>query len=88
MIFFLTLPVKEPFHTKDFKRKKYGDAGLIYGKTENSYAELNEKAETVTTSYFVTSDFLLPIYSMLVTKNHQKFRSRSLVHEFSFTDIF
>ena len=76
------MPVKEPFHTKDFKWKKYGDAGLIYGKTEASYAELNEKAKTVTSSYFVTSGFLHSIYSMLVTKNHQKFRSRCLVHEF------
>ena len=32
--------------------------------------------------------FLQFTYSVLVAKNHQKIRSRCLVHEFFFTDIF
>ena len=55
---------------------------------EALYAELNERAEAATSSYSATGDFLQYIYSVLVTKNHQKIRSRCLVHEFSFTDIF
>ena len=43
--FFLTLTVREPFHRKDFKWKKYGGAGLISEKTEALYAELNERVE-------------------------------------------
>ena len=35
-------------------------------------------------NYFAAGDFL----PGLVAKNHQKFRSSCLVHEFSFTDIF
>ena len=33
-------------------------------------------------------DFLQYIYSVLVAKNHQKIRSRYLVHEFSYPDFF
>ena len=51
------------------------------------YAELNERAEAATSSYSVTGDFLL-FYSLPVTNNHQNIRSRCLVYEFSFTDIF
>ena len=68
--------------------KKYGGAGLISEKTEALYAELNERVEEATSSYSATSEFLQYIYSVLVAKNHQKIRSRCLVHEFSFTDIF
>ena len=38
-------------------------------KTEIFYAELNERAEAVTSSYSVTGDFLWYIYSVPVTKN-------------------
>ena len=62
MIFFITLTVSE---------SKYWGTGLIFGKTEAFYAELNERAETVTNSYSATGD-LQYIYSVLVTKNHQK----------------
>ena len=62
--------------------------GLISEKTEALYAELNERAEAATSSYSVTEIFLQYIYSVPVTKNHQKIRSRCLVHEFPFTDIF
>ena len=68
--------------------KKYGGAGLVSEKTEALYAELNERVEEATSSYSATSEFLQYIYSVLVAKNHQKIRSRCLVHEFSFTDIF
>ena len=49
--------------------------GLISGKIEALYAELNERLESATSSYFVTDNFLQFIYSVLVTKNHQKFMS-------------
>ena len=49
-----------------------GDTGLISEKTEVLYAELNERAEESTVSYSVTGDSLQYIYSVLVTKNHQK----------------
>ena len=39
-------------------------------------------------NYFETGEFLWYIYSALVAKNHQKIRSRCLVYEFFFTDIF
>ena len=44
--------------------------------------------EAVTGSYSVTGASLQYIYSVPVTKNHRNIRSRCLVHEFSFTDIF
>ena len=52
------------------------------------FVELNERVEAATSSYSVTGEFLQYIYSVLVVKNNQKIRSRCLVHEFSFTDIF
>ena len=55
---------------------------------EALYAELSKRAEAATSSYSATGDFLQYIYSVFVTKNHQKIRSGCLVHEFSFTDIF
>ena len=70
LIVVLTLIVRGPFHRKDFKWKKYGGTGLISEKTEAMYAELNESAEAVTSSYSATGDFLQYIYSVLVTKNH------------------
>ena len=70
--------------------KNMGGTGLISEekKREALYAEPNEKAEAATSSYSVTGDFLQYIYSVPVTKNYQKNRSRCLVHEFSFTDFF
>ena len=61
---------------------------LISEKTEVLYAELNERSEAAISSYSVKGDFLQYIHSVLVTKNNQNIRSRCLVHEFSFTDIF
>ena len=69
-------------------KKKYGGTGLISEKTETLYAELKKRAEAATGSYSVTGDFLQYIYSVLATTNHQNIRSRCLVHEFSFKDIF
>ena len=68
--------------------KKYGGTRLISGKMEILYAELNERAEAATGSYSVTGYYLQYIYSVPVTKNHRNIRSRCLVHDFSFTDIF
>ena len=69
-------------------KKKYGGTGLISEKTEALYKELNQRAETATSSYSITGDFLQYIYYVPVTKNHQNIRSRCLVHEFFFADIF
>ena len=68
--------------------KKLEVTGLISVKTEVLYAELNERAEAATGSYSVTGDSSQYIYSVPVTKNHRNIRSRCLVHELSFTDIF
>ena len=62
--------------------------GLLSEKTEVLYAELNESAETATSSYSAAGDFLQYIYSVIMAKNHQKIRSRCLVYELSFKDIF
>ena len=68
--------------------EKFGGTGLISEKTEVLHAELNERAEAATGSYSITGDSLQYIYSVPVSKNHRNIRSRCLVHEFSFTDIF
>ena len=68
--------------------KKYGGTGLISEKTEVLLTELNERVEAPTSSYSATGDFLQCIYSVFVVKNHLKFWSRYLPHEFFFTDIF
>ena len=86
--FFLTLTVRGPFHRKDFKWKNDGVAGLISEKTDFLYAELYERAEAATGSYSVTGDSLQYTCSVPVSKNHRSIRSRCLVFEFSFTDIF
>ena len=69
-------------------KKKYGVRALISEKMGALYAELSKRAEAATSSYFATDDFLQCIYSVLVAKNHQKIRSKCLVHKFSITDIF
>ena len=66
---------------------KYGGTGLISEKTEALHPELNERAEAATSSYSATGGYLQNNYSVLVTKNHHKTRSRCLFHEFFFTDI-
>ena len=68
--------------------KKYGGTGLISEKMEVLYIELNERAEAATGCYSRTGDSLQYIYSMPMSKNHGNIRSRCLVYEFSFTDIF
>ena len=62
--------------------KKEGGTVLIYEKMEALYTDLNERAKTATSSYSVTGNFLQYIYSVTVSKNHQKHRSRCLVHEY------
>ena len=54
--------------------------GLISEKTEALYAELNKRAETATSNYSLTGDFLQYIYYVPVTKNPQNIRSRCLVN--------
>ena len=73
---------------RSLNKKKYGGTGFVSEKTERLYAELNERVEATTSRYSATSKFLQYIYSVLVAKNHQKIRSRCLVHEFPFPDIF
>ena len=85
---FLILTVWGPFYRKGVELKKYDGTGLISEETEVLQAELNESAEAATSSYSATDDFLQCIYSVFVVKNHLKFRSRCLLHEFFFTYIF
>ena len=68
-------------------KKKYRSTGLVSEKTEAFYVECNEKVEAATNSYSASGDFSQYIYSVLVSKNQKKIRSRCLVHEFSFKDI-
>ena len=69
-------------------KKIYGRTGLLSEKTQVLYAELNERAEAATSSYSAAGDFLHYIYCVIMAKNHQKIRSRCLVHEFSVKGIF
>ena len=62
--------------------------GLLSEKTEVLSAELNESAEAATSSYTAAGNFLQYIYSVIMAKNHQKIRSRCLVYELFFKDIF
>ena len=62
--------------------------GLLSEKTEVLSAELNESAEAATSSYTAAGNFLQYIYSVIMAKSHQKIRSRCLVYELFFKDIF
>ena len=73
---------------RNLSEKKYGGTGLLSEKTEALYTGHNERVEAATSSYSATGEFLQYFYFVLVVENHQKIRSRCLVHEFSFTDIF
>ena len=73
---------------RSLNEKKYGGTRLVSEKPEPLYGELNDRVEAATNSYSATGEFLQYTYSVLVVKNLQKIRSRCLVHEFSFTDIF
>ena len=74
-------------------RKKYWGTGLVSGKMEALYAELNETVEAATSSYSATSKFLrynfYNFYSVLVAKNHLKiqsvFSSWIFLHRYFFT---
>ena len=65
--------------------KRYRGKRLISEKMEALYSEFNQKMEAATNSYSPTGNFLQYVYSVLVTKNHQKIWSSCLGHEFSFT---
>ena len=62
---------------------KHGDAGLFSEKPEALYAELTERPKAATSSYSATGDFLQYVYSVLVTKNHQKIRSSLKILNFT-----
>ena len=62
--------------------------GSFLKKREALYTERNERAEAAISSYSATGNFFHYIYSVLVAKNYQKIRSKCLVFEFFFTDIF
>ena len=64
--------------------KRYRGKRLISEKMEALYSEFNQKMEAATNSYSPTDKFRY-VYSVLVTKNHQKIWSSCLGHEFSFT---
>ena len=64
----------------------YGCTGLLSEQT-SFVCRINQRAEAATSSYS-TADFLQYVYSVIMAKNHPKIRSRCLVHEFSFKDIF
>ena len=65
--------------------KRYRGKRLISEKMEALYSEFNQKMEAATNSYSPTGNFLQYVYSVLLTKNHQKIWSSCLGHEFSFT---
>ena len=72
IIFFIVLTVREPFHRKDCKWKKYEGAGLISEKTEALYAGLNERVEAATSSYSVTGNiFLLCLWLRIIRISDQ-----------------
>ena len=73
---------------KDFKWVKIWSTGLFSEKTEALHAESNERAEAAANIFSATVDYLQYISSVLMTKNHEKIRSRCLVHEFSLADLF
>ena len=68
-------------------KKMWGNE-VNFLKNQSFACKLDKRAEAATSSYSVIDSFLQYIYSVPVTKNHQNIRSRCLVHEFSFTDIF
>ena len=84
MIFFLNLTVRGPFHRKDFKWKKIWRCEINFWKSGSFVC----RTKAATSSYSVTDGFLHNIFSVPVIKNHPNIRSRRLVHEFSFTNIF
>ena len=53
------MTIEGPFHGKDFQAEKYGGTELTSKEAGALHVELNERAETATSSYFATGDFLL-----------------------------
>ena len=63
--------------------------GVNFWKKERVFrVKLKERAEAAPSRYCATGNFSQYIFSVLVAKNYQKIRSRCLVHEFPFTDVF
>ena len=61
--------------------------GLLSEET-SSVCKAQQKSLAASSSYSAGVNFLQYIYLVLVAKNSQKIRSRCLVYEFSFKDIF
>ena len=62
------------------KKKRWGKA-LVFEKIGGfCHAELNERVEVATSSYFATDIFVQRVYSVLVAKNYQKFLSRRFIN--------
>ena len=62
------------------KKKRWGKA-LVFEKIGGfCHAELNERVEVATSSYFATDIFVQRIYSVLVAKNYQNFLSRRYIN--------
>ena len=70
------------------EEKNMGVLGYLLKKRKLFICRTYERVEAATSSYSVTGEFLRYTHSVLVAKNHQKIRSKCLVDEFSFTDIF
>ena len=51
-------------------KKKNRRMGLISGKKQALYVEVNKRAEAAISSHSATGNFLQYLYSVLVTKNH------------------
>ena len=82
-IFLLILIVKRPFHRKHFKQKIWGYWVNFKKMSYTSWTKRKSRSShqllSCNTPFFTTYLFY--------AKNHQKYQSRCLVHEFSFTDI-
>ena len=86
--YFKTETEKHSIGRNLIEKIKCQGTGLVSGKMEPLHAELNKRMDPATSNYSATGEFLQYIYSVLVAKNHQKIRSRCLVHKFSVADIF
>ena len=68
--------------------KKWGYGISFWNNVGFVYAEVKETVEAATSIDSATGELLRCVYSVLVIKDHQNIRSKCLVDEFSFTDIF
>ena len=88
IIFFLTLTVRGPFHRKDFKWNKIWGCRVNFWKNGSFVRRTSWKSGSSHRYLFCNKRFFTVYLFCALFKNHWKIRSRCLVHEFSFTDIF